>query len=287
MHEEPYCNISGYRFVRLDYLPVLQADLLTRLAPTGVLGTLLLADEGVNVALSGTDDAIQQARAIISEHAQLANMWFKESRSAVLPFAKLKVRIRSEIIAFDDGKTRPDETPAPNLAPADLKRWLDEGREFTLLDTRNNYEVDSGTFTQAESLDLDTFRQFPEAVSNSTIDKSKPVVTFCTGGIRCEKAAPFLIDAGFTEVYQVEGGILNYFEECGESHWRGDCFVFDDRVEIDTKLQETGSKRCPVCQRAAPASVDETPDQPPLVKGMGSHERLCDDCRQELIASAT
>ncbi len=289
MSEEAYCNISGYRFVRLDYLPILQADLLAGLEPTGALGTLLLAEEGINIALSGSDDAIRQAKAVIEAHPPLTNIWFKESRSTSLPFAKLKVRIRSEIIAFDDGETRPDESPAPNLKPQDLKRWLDEGRSFTLLDTRNNYEVDSGTFAEAQSLGLDTFREFPGVMSRSNLDKTKPVVTFCTGGIRCEKAAPWLLNAGFTEVYQVEGGILNYFEQCGEAHWQGECFVFDDRVEIDTKLQQTGATRCPDCQRATPAGADipvEHVEESVQYKGLGPHERLCSACKKQRDAMA-
>lgn len=287
MQDKPYCNISGYRFTRLEYLPVLQADLLAGLKPTGVLGTLLLADEGINIALSGSDEAIDSARAVLSAQPQLSGIWFKESRSADLPFAKLKVRIRPEIISFDNGETRPDETPAPNMTPATLKQWLDEKRDFILLDTRNDYEVDSGTFAAAQSLDLETFKAFPSAVDQTRLDKTKPVVTFCTGGIRCEKAAPWLLNAGFKEVYQVEGGILNYFEQCGDAHWQGDCFVFDDRVEIDTKLQVTGATRCPVCQRAAPASSD-TQSECTSDNGLGAHERLCPDCEQnQLTTGAT
>ncbi len=242
--------IAGYKFVRFDVLPVLQADLHADLQAAGVLGTVLLADEGINLTLAGDPTAIQQARRTILSIPGCADFWFKESRAEVPPFAKLKVKIRREIIAFDNGRLRPDANPAPNLAPAQLKAWLDEGREFTLLDTRNQYEVESGTFTQAATLPINTFRDFPKAINAANINRNLPIVTFCTGGVRCEKAAPWLLEAGYSQVYQVEGGILNYFESCGGAHWQGECFVFDDRVEIDSTLSATGAVLCTHCHRA-------------------------------------
>ncbi|MBX2823517.1 MAG: sulfurtransferase [Gammaproteobacteria bacterium] len=258
MSNHEFHVIAAYKFVRLEVLPVLQADLLAGLQEAGVLGTVLLADEGINLTLAGNATSIDQARRRITAFPSFSDLWFKESRSTIPPFGKLKVKIRHEIIAFDNGQVRPDQTPAPNLSPATLKRWLDEGREFTLLDTRNRYEVESGTFTRAESLPIDTFRDFPAAINHAELDRTKPVVTFCTGGVRCEKAAPWLLDAGFTEVYQVEGGIFNYFDTCGGSHWRGDCFVFDDRVEIDIALTETGAKLCTNCHRAVSLAQQES-----------------------------
>lgn len=252
---KPYINLSGYRFIPLDYLPVLQADLHAALAQTGILGTILLADEGINVALAGTAAQCQAARALFEHDNRFRDLWLKESQSEQIPFSKLKVRIRHEIIAFDgpDARTRQLERPqAPAMAPETLAQWLDSAKDFTLLDTRNTYEVESGTFSQAEHLDIAHFRNFQKAVSSAlekgTLDPQKPVVTFCTGGIRCEKAAPWMMEQGFTEVYQIEGGILNYFEKTGGKHWEGDCFVFDDRVEVDRALQPTGATWCTECQ---------------------------------------
>ncbi len=183
------------------------------------------------------------------------DLWLKESHSELVPFSKLKVRIRHEIIAFDgpDARTRQLERPeAPALPPEILAQWLDSDKDFTLLDTRNTYEVESGTFRRAEHLDIAHFRDYQKAVraalENGTLDPKKPIVTFCTGGIRCEKAAPWMIEQGFREVYQIEGGILNYFEKTGGKHWDGDCFVFDDRVEVDKTLQPTGATWCTECQ---------------------------------------
>jgi len=153
-----------------------------------------------------------------------------------------------------------EQKNAPSIAPETLKDWLDEGREVLLLDTRNDYEICSGTFQNAQDINIANFRDFPAAaaaaIAAGDLPNDIPVVTFCTGGIRCEKAAPFLVAAGLREVYQIEGGILNWFEQCGGAHWQGECFVFDDRVEITPSLAETGSHlcRCRQCHRAVPAN---------------------------------
>lgn len=258
-----YINLSGYRFVRLEHLPVLQADMHAALAEIGVLGTILLADEGINVALTGTVEQTIAAREYFNADERFADLWLKESESALIPFSKLKVRIRHEIIAFDGpeaGDQQLNRRQAPALAPEVVQLWLDEGRDFTLLDTRNTYEIESGTFSKAEHLDIAHFRDFQSAVKGALekgeLDTSKPMVTFCTGGIRCEKAAPWMLEQGFKEVYQIEGGILNYFERTGGDHWDGDCFVFDDRVELDKSLNPTGASWCTGCQlTVAPGQI--------------------------------
>ncbi|MGC4004008.1 MAG: rhodanese-like domain-containing protein [Pirellulales bacterium] len=131
----------------------------------------------------------------------------------------------------------------------ELKTWLDEGRTVTLLDTRNEYEVKLGTFESATTLGIDRFRDFPRAVEALPEElKERPIVMFCTGGIRCEKAGPFMERQGFRNILQLDGGILKYFEECGGSHYRGECFVFDQRVGVDPGLAETDSSQCFRCQ---------------------------------------
>jgi len=256
---EPIINVSTYRFVHLDNLVELQADMRRDFAQFGLKGTVLLADEGINAALAGTAGQIQAAREWFAKDPRFANLWLKESESQILPFSKLKIKIRNEIIAFQpdaDNPVSPARNPAPAMNPETLKQMLDDQTPFTLLDTRNSYEIDSGTFDQAIDLKLNTFKEFANAVDTALdrgdLNRDKPVVTFCTGGIRCEKAAPYLIEQGFKEVYQIEGGILNYFEKCGGAHWEGECFVFDDRVEINSALQPTGASMCRNCHRAVP-----------------------------------
>lgn len=250
-----YVNLSGYRFIQLEYLPVLQSDMQAGLVETGVLGTILLAEEGINVALAGTVQQTAAARAYLNQDERFAGIWLKESTSTEIPFSKLKVRVRHEIIAFDGADARDTQLrrpTAPSLAPDTVAEWIDAGKNFTLLDTRNTYEIESGTFTHAEHLNIAHFRDFQgavrQALETGKLDRHEPLVTFCTGGIRCEKAAPWLLEQGFSEVYQIEGGILNYFERTGGRHWDGDCFVFDDRVELDKSLQPTGATWCKACQ---------------------------------------
>lgn len=251
----PYTNLSGYRFVQLDYLPVLQADMHAALANIGVLGTILLADEGINVALTGTAEQTSAARAFFNADERFTDLWLKESESQIIPFSKLKVRIRHEIIAFDGadaGARQLNRPPAQAMPPETVQQWLNDGADFTLLDTRNTYEIESGTFSKAQHLNIAHFRDFQsavkEALKKGELDTNKPLVTFCTGGIRCEKAAPWMLEQGFKEVYQIEGGILNYFEQTTGDHWEGDCFVFDDRVELDKSLTPTGATWCTDCQ---------------------------------------
>lgn len=260
---KPIVNVSGYRFCKLDYLPVLQADMHAALVQTGVLGTILLADEGINIALSGSREHIDLARSYFQSDSRFAGIWLKESFSEDIPFSKLKVRIRHEIIVFD-GEGASDKhlhrPEAPALSPDTVAQWIEQGRDMTLLDTRNTYEIESGTFDTAEHLNISHFRDFQQAVttalSEGRLQLDKPTVTFCTGGIRCEKAAPWMIEQGFTQVYQMDGGILNYFESTGGTHWKGDCFVFDDRVEVDKQLVPTGATWCKECQLTiAPGQV--------------------------------
>jgi UPF0176 protein len=173
----------------------------------------------------------------------------KESPSPAAPFGKMRVKIKKEIIAFGVDGVDPAQRTAPKLSPAEFKRWLDEGRRLTLLDTRNEYEVRLGTFRGAVSVGIDHFRDFPAAVQQLPAEKkTEPIVMFCTGGIRCEKAGPYMENLGFKEVYQLDGGILKYFEACGGAHYQGECFVFDERVGVSPDLQPTGAVLCAGCQ---------------------------------------
>ena len=256
-----YLNVSGYRFVPLDNLSELQVHMLAALREAEVLGTILIAEEGINVALSATAESIEKAKQWFDTDERFAGLWLKESWSEIQSFTKLKVRIRPEIITFDGRKvdSTNGKNKAPAITPETLKAWIDEGRDFVLLDTRNDYEIRSGTFKNAVDVNLVNFRDFPKvaeaAIASGELPTDKPVVTFCTGGIRCEKAAPFLVQAGVNEVFQIEGGILNWFEKYGSEHWDGDCFVFDDRHVITPTLEETNSWLCRVCNTARPEGV--------------------------------
>ncbi|MBS0208040.1 MAG: RluA family pseudouridine synthase [Planctomycetes bacterium] len=241
-------NIAAYKFVPLTNLKSLRERLLALCKQWELKGTILLSTEGINLFVAGEQSNADRLLAELRSIPGLAELQPKVSASARQPFTRMLVRIKKEIIAFGVDGIAPERHTSPKLAPHELKRWLDEGRPVTLLDTRNDYEVKLGTFRGALSLGIDHFRDFPTASAQLPAElKQQPVVMFCTGGIRCEKAGPFLEREGFQQIFQLDGGILKYFEECGGAHYDGECFVFDQRVGLDPGLKETSSDQCYVC----------------------------------------
>ena len=246
---QPIVNIAAYRFLPLSDLRPLRARLQSQCKDWELKGTILLSPEGINLFVAGVPEKIEQLLALLRSLPGLETLQVKVSETDHQPFNRMLVRIKKEIIAFGVEGIDPARRTSPKLAPRELKRWLDEGRPITLLDTRNDYEVKLGTFRNALPIGIDHFRDFPQAVGKLAPElKQQPIVMFCTGGIRCEKAGPFMEREGFQNVFQLDGGILKYFEECGGEHYDGECFVFDGRVGVDASLQETESCQCFNCQ---------------------------------------
>lgn len=246
----PHLNAAFYCFTPLRDLPAMQSDWRRRLRAYDVKGTVILAPEGVNGFLAGPIEAVRRALVDLRSLPGLAGLHVKESLSGTLPFAKLCVKLKKEIVTF---RQDPCATTAPHLAPAELARWFEEKRDFVLLDTRNAYESRLGTFRGAHRPEIDHFVDFAAVADTLPAEwKKKPVVTFCTGGIRCEKAAPFLAARGFEQVYQLEDGILGYFEQVGGANWDGECFVFDQRIALNPRLEPTGARLCAHCQGPVP-----------------------------------
>ncbi|HCI48722.1 MAG: sulfurtransferase [Alphaproteobacteria bacterium RIFCSPLOWO2_01_FULL_45_8] len=242
-------NISAYKFVTLNNLEPLRSKLKSTCLKLGLKGTILLSPEGINVTLAGARSSIDAIIAYFENEPLFKNMPFKESLSDHQPFNRMLVRLKKEVIAFGVPEIRPQVYTSPHLKPSVLRDWLESGKEVVLLDTRNEYEIKLGTFKNAINPHIDSFRDFPEAVKKLDPSlKEKPIVTFCTGGVRCEKAAPHLENEGFKEVYQIDGGILKYFEECGDAFWEGDCFVFDHRVALNPSLEQTKARLCFRCR---------------------------------------
>ncbi len=249
-------NIAAYQFVTLEDLPSLRSELRQLCLKLQLRGSILLSEEGINLFIAGARGSIDKFVVHLHGTPEFKELPIKESLSDEQPFTRMLVRIKKEIIAFGVDEVDPRKYTSRRLPAKQLKQWLDEGKPITLLDTRNDYEVKVGTFENALPIHVDEFRDFPEAVSKLPEDlKKQPIVTFCTGGIRCEKAAPYMETAGFQDVYQLDGGILKYFEECGGAHYQGDCFVFDHRVAVDPDLKETDARMCYVCQ--APLTPEE------------------------------
>ncbi len=232
-------NITAYKFVNLAQpaLIDLQSLLKTRCAVLKLKGTILLSAEGINQCVAGTAEAIASFKNFLSKISVFADLTYKESWSEQQPFKRMLVKIKKEIITFKKANIAPAEFTAPHITPQTLKEWYAQKRDMVVLDTRNHYEIRLGKFVQAVDLNLQHFHEFPQAVQETLGNlKDKTIVTYCTGGIRCEKAAAWMLAAGFKEVYQLEGGILNYFAECGGEHYEGECFVFDNRIAVDADL---------------------------------------------------
>jgi len=253
-------NIAAYQFATLSELKSLRERLVARCKGWGLKGTILLSPEGINLFVAGGAEAIEHLLAELRGIPGLEKLAAKYSETNHQPFRRMLVRLKKEIIAFGVEGIEPAKRTSPKLAAKELKQWLDEGRPVTLLDTRNDYEVKLGTFHNALPIGVDHFRDFPAAVAKlpETL-KEQPIVMFCTGGIRCEKAGPYMESVGFQKIFQLDGGILKYFEECGGAHYDGECFVFDQRTGVDPALHETESTQCFACQTPLDASEQQDP----------------------------
>ncbi|MHA3771059.1 sulfurtransferase [Verrucomicrobiota bacterium sgz303538] len=261
----PFINIAAYKFTPLSDLKPLRERLTAQCKEWGLKGTILLSTEGINLFMAGKQAEIDQLLSTLRAIPGLEDLQPKISESEEQPFRRMLVRIKKEIIAFGVPGVEPGKRTSPKLSAQTLKEWLDEGRKITLLDTRNDYEVKLGTFKNALPIGINHFRDFPAAVRELPEEmKEQPIVMFCTGGIRCEKAGPFMEMEGFQKIFQLDGGILKYFEECGSEHYQGECFVFDQRVGVDPSLHETGSGQCYACQ--IPLSEEDQND-PRYVEG--------------------
>ena len=231
-------NIAAYQFVDLAQKPLLVwcLDFKTQTQSLDLKGTILLSPEGINLFLAGTAENIASFKAYLQYRLpELGRLNYRETYSAAQPFKRMLVKVKKQMISYPDLTTPTEGGRAPYLKPEMLKTWLQERQaHLVLLDARNTYEVAVGSFQNAIQLGLKHFREWPEALQKlPECLKEQTVVTFCTGGIRCEKAAATLIQRGFKSVYQLEGGILNYFERCGNAYYEGGCFVFDERGAID------------------------------------------------------
>ncbi len=239
-------NLAGYLFVSLDRCAEWREPLAHRCRALNLRGTILLAPEGINAFIAGPQAAIDTFVDFLRHdplfEGRFTPMTFKVSHSAEQPFKRMLVKLKREIITMRHPAIRPEAGRAPAVLPETLKKWLDQGhddqgRPVVMLDTRNGFEVDVGTFDEAIDWRLEKFGDFPAAVDahRSAFD-GKTVVSFCTGGIRCEKAAIHMAEKGIEHVYQLEGGILGYFEHVGTDHYQGACFVFDERTALSPSL---------------------------------------------------
>jgi UPF0176 protein len=249
-----YVNIAAYKFITLDNLEEMRPLYQAVCAEQRLKGTILLTPEGINMFLSGLRENIDAYLAWVRSDARLADLEVKESLSAEQSHKRMLVKIKQEIITMRMPLIKPELGRAPSVDAHTLKRWLDQGHDdggkpVVMMETRNAFEVDVGTFNNTLDYRIDKFTEFPTvAAAHKDELQDKTVVTFCTGGIRCEKAAIHMKEIGYDSVYQLDGGILKYFEEVGGAHYNGDCFVFDYRTALNPQLQPTETVQCFVCR---------------------------------------
>lgn len=259
--DKPVVVAAMYRFVTLDDFRALREPLLDVARAHGVMGTLLLADEGINGTVAGSREAIDALIGYLRSDPRLAAIDWKESYHDDMPFLRMKVKLKREIVTMGVSGIDPNKAVGTYVAPADWNRVVDDP-EVILIDTRNDYEVEIGTFAGAVDPKTVTFREFPQWVRNHLDPKKNPkVAMFCTGGIRCEKASSFMIQEGFETVYHLQGGVLKYLEEVpeSESRWQGECFVFDNRVAVNHQLIKGQYEQCFACRHPITVQDQQSP----------------------------
>lgn len=269
--EEPYTVSTFYRFQALDTerLEELRHQLEKAGEELGLCGLFLIGTEGFNATVAGPHSPLATYKSLVQKTFGGEEIFFKDSKAFKNPFRIMRVKVRDEIVTLG----RPDLIPfvgENHLSPEEWHQWL-QREDVQVIDTRNTYEFEIGKFKQAKTFDIEHFQDFPEHLKKSGVDKEKPVLIYCTGGIRCEKAILEMHEQGFKEVKQLEGGILNYLEKYPDGDFEGECFVFDHRVAVDKNLQP--SQRYTLCPHCGQPS-----DQWIECKQCGTSERVCKHC---------
>ena len=264
-------NIAGYRFIDLHDRDELRDPFMNRCTDLGLKGTILLSPNGINFFLAGFEESVSEFIQYLESDRRFSGIPIKFSRTDYQPFRRMLVKRKNEIISLGDSEIKPSEFTGPYIKPIEFKHLMDAKEDILVLDTRNDYETRIGSFEGSLELGISSFRGFPNAIASIPEEyKSKTVVMYCTGGIRCEKASAVMMNAGFEDVKQLEGGILGYFKECGGSYWDGDCFVFDQRVAVDSDLTETDIQMCFKCRE--PLSLEEQKSEKYVI---GEHCPYC------------
>ncbi len=239
-----------YKFTRLDDFEKIQSSLKIFLDSLNIKGTLLLAREGVNGTIAGDNVCIMKSLDYLQKDERLSGLEYKLSYSEKPPFKRLKVKLKKEIVTLGVSDIDPTHSSGTYVKPADWNELINDP-DVVLIDTRNNYEFEIGSFKGSINPNTETFREFP-AYTKNNLEKyrDKKIAMFCTGGIRCEKSTAYLKSEGFENVFHLQGGILKYLEEVkeDESLWEGECFVFDDRVAVKHNLELGKYDQCHACR---------------------------------------
>lgn len=265
-----YVVCAMYKFVALEDFENIRQPLLSVMEENQICGTLLLAKEGINGTIAGSRQAIDTLLAWFKNDERLTDISYKESFTEEKPFKRTKVKLKKEIVTMGVEGIDPRHIVGTYVKPKDWNALISDPEVF-VVDTRNDYEVQIGTFEHAKDPNTTTFREFPQYVKeNMDPAKHKKVAMFCTGGIRCEKSTAYMKEQGFDEVYHLEGGILKYLEEVPEQEtlWKGECFVFDDRVTVDHQLNAGQYDQCHACRMPI---LEEDKQKQEYTKGVSCH----------------
>lgn len=270
VNTQPTVVCAMYKFVTLDDYQELRQPLFDEMTRLGVKGTLLLAKEGINGTIAGSREGIDGVLAWLNNDPRIAGIIYKESFEDSNPFYRTKVKLKKEIVTMGVNGIDPKHIVGTYVKPQDWNALISRD-DVVLIDTRNDYEYDVGTFEGAVNPHTKTFRELPQYVAeNLDPAKHKKVAMFCTGGIRCEKSTAYLKEQGFEEVYHLEGGILKYLEEVPEEQtmWKGECFVFDNRITVNHKLEKGEYDACHACRRPI---LEEDKQRPEYEQGISCH----------------
>jgi len=239
-----------YRFKNFTNIKAIKLMLDKSLKNKLILGTVLLANEGINGTISGTEKDLNEFIFLIKKTLKIRKLSIKISQNKFIPFYRLKIRLKKEIVTIGDKTIKPEKITGIHIHP---KKWdkIIHDKKYLIIDTRNDYEVSVGSFKNAIDPKIKSFREFPKFIEKMNMKKNQPIAMFCTGGIRCEKASSYLLKNGYKNISQLDGGILNYLEikkNVEDTSWQGECFVFDNRVAINNKLEKGSYEQCYGCR---------------------------------------
>ena len=281
----PYIIATFYKFVSLPNCQSLQQPILDYCQSQQIKGTILLAKEGINGTISGTRASIDATLAYLRSLSPFNDLEHKESTATEFPFGKLKVKLKKEIVTLGKPEVDPNQQVGTYVKPQDWNSIISDP-EVTVIDTRNQYEVEIGTFKRAINPETESFREFPEYIAQNIDPQQHPkIAMFCTGGIRCEKASSYLLAQGFKEVYHLKGGILKYLEEVpsDESLWNGECFVFDERVTVKEGLEVGEYELCYACGHPISEADKASPHYEPIISCPHCYQNLTTDKKARQI----
>ena len=273
-----------YRFKKLKNIKYIKNQLDIFSNNKLILGTILIANEGINGTVSGPKKNLDLLIKDIKKILKIRKFSLKISKNQFIPFYRLKIRLKKEIVTIGDNLVNPEKVSGTHIHPKEWDKIIND-KDYLIIDTRNEYEISIGTFKNANNPRIKSFRDFPNYIKNSNIDKNQRIAMFCTGGIRCEKASNYLIKKGYKDVSQLDGGILNYLEykkNKKKNTWGGECFVFDNRVSVDTNLSKGSHDQCYGCRH--PITTEDMKLKS-FVKGVSCKYCIKDKSNKKMISS--